>query len=267
MTKHIKTNRNTTVAISIIASLLLITIVSIINIGKARGQQQQQAATIMCEEVVPIITQQSFVCENNQHQQASTVTYIDLLKEATKLAILDDLIISEMPRTYARSCTERPYGCEAHVEAIVELFFSQYQQRGIDPLILAAMAKHETNYNPFAVNESTGAAGLIQLMPGSHFAEGISFIHNPRYRHACKQERSACQQEVLDASLTLLERSIRRCDNSLRHGLGMYGSGSCTGSRRFANYVISHARELRQRQMHYMHELSVANMHNHTCNI
>jgi len=193
--------------------------------------------------------------------------YYSILKEATKLAILEQLVISHNPETgetvYSKSCMDRIYGCEAHIESVVDMFFEQHYRRGIDPLVLAAIAKHETNFNPFAVNERTRAAGLLQLMPGSRFAEGISFIHSAQVRARCANSYNACQEEVVDASVTLLERSIRRCDNSLREGLGMYGSGSCEGSRRFASYVIRLSNHLRQRRDFYMTQLSEAYNHNY----
>lgn len=189
------------------------------------------------------------------------VNYVDIVKEATKLSIMELLVVSNLPRTYSRSCEERVFGCEAHIESVVDLFFEQQNRRGIDPLILAAMAKHETNFNPFAVNDVYGAAGLLQLLPSNRHAKGVRFIHSRAYREQCRNDYYACQGEVVEASVTLLERSIRRCDNDLRQGLGMYGSGSCRGSRRFSKYVIRLAGELRIRQRHYIEILS--NRYNH----
>ena len=193
--------------------------------------------------------------------------YLSIIKEATKMAILEQLIIAEDPitgtRTYSRSCEDRVYGCEASITAIVDLFFEQKERHGIEPLILAAMAKHETNFNPFAINERTRAAGLLQLTRASGFTRGIRFIQDSNYRARCERTHDACQGEVIEASVMLLERSISRCDNNLRQGLGMYGSGSCRGSRRFVKYVMRLARHLQTRRDIFVEQLCLNYNHNY----
>lgn len=221
--------------------------------------RQLNVATANLEPTLSSTPEQIFVANR-------TTDYIDIIKEATKLTILEELVISDLPRTYARSCSSREFGCEAHISAMVDLFFLEYQKTGIDPLIIAAMAKHETNFNPFAVNDRTQAAGILQLLPSQRSAEGLNFIHSASYRNQCEGEYYACQEEVLDASLKLLERSIRRCDNSLAQGLGMYGSGSCEGSKRFSRYVLRMSERFRQRREQYIFQLSDRYNHN-ICNV
>lgn len=44
------------------------------------------------------------------------------------------------------------------------------------------LAQHESNYNPYAVNKKSGAAGLMQMLPSTfraYAARGMKDIFNP----------------------------------------------------------------------------------------
>lgn len=179
--------------------------------------------------------EQVIVCENED------------MRAAVKEVILGEMVTWVNPNTgevdYTTSCRNQEGGCEEHIDRIVDIIFELSCESGFDPFMILAMAKHESNYNPFVVNDRTGATGLLQLMPRSFFAKDIDFIHNARYRNECRQEEDYCQEEILHASFRLLYRSIARCGD-IDHGLGMYGSGSCEGSKRFVRYVNSHKQRL-----------------------
>lgn len=170
------------------------------------------------------------------------------IREAIQEIILDEMTIWRHPITnevtYGTSCRNQAGGCEAHVERVVNVIFDLSCESGYDPYKILAIAKHESNYNPFAINKSSGAVGLLQLMPRSPFAQSIRYIHDSTYRNECREDDTYCQQEVIHASFRLLHRSIGRCGD-FNSGLGMYGSGSCRGSKSFVRFVNDYAEQVR----------------------
>ena len=186
-------------------------------------------------------------------QSVSNINQISGELEHEKQIMTDflygEMIVWSNPNTgtvvEAKSCREQIGGCYAHIRRVVDLVYDTSHDYGYDPHIVLAIAKHETNLNPFAVNEVTGASGLLQLMPRSPFAQGLRFIQEPQYREECRYDSHYCQREVIGQSLTLLSRSEARC-GTLEGGLGLYGSGSCEGSRRFSRYVIRRANRTRE---------------------
>lgn len=181
------------------------------------------------------------------------------IREAIEQIILDEMTIWVHPATgevtYSQSCRNQDEGCEAHVSRIVSIVFDLSCGYGQDPFTILAIAKHESNYNPFVVNRSSGAVGLLQLMPRSYFARGVRYIHDELYRDECRSDSRYCQNEVMEASFELLRRSINRC-GTIEGGLGMYGSGSCEGSRRFVKFVSTYSESIRLRSILLAEELS-----------
>ncbi|MDA8186222.1 MAG: NlpC/P60 family protein [Acidimicrobiales bacterium] len=64
-----------------------------------------------------------------------------------------------------------PYG-------LVPLFVQSATRAGIPPVMLAAVAKAESGFNPMAVS-SAGAQGIMQLMPQTAAAHGVSDPFDP----------------------------------------------------------------------------------------
>jgi soluble lytic murein transglycosylase-like protein len=61
---------------------------------------------------------------------------------------------------------------------IAQLIEKEAKKNGVDPLIIEIIVQHESNFNPNAVS-STGAQGLMQLMPGTAAGLGVSDSFDP----------------------------------------------------------------------------------------
>lgn len=120
-------------------------------------------------------------------------------------------IVSEILRKHGVSEAEigsssaesdgRPYG------AIVSL---AARETGLDPELIHAVIKAESNYNPNAVSPK-GARGLMQLMPDTAKELGVSDPHNPR--------------ENILAGARYLSKLIEQNGGSVERGLWAYNAG------------------------------------------
>ncbi len=77
--------------------------------------------------------------------------------------------------TYNQS-GDREYGwIEADLNDII---LKHARERGVDPLLIEIIIRYESNFNPEAVSP-VGASGLMQLMPETALALGVSDVFNP----------------------------------------------------------------------------------------
>jgi peptidoglycan DL-endopeptidase CwlO len=89
-----------------------------------------------------------------------------------------------------------------------DLFASTAQKYGLDPTLLAGVAKVESNYNPGAVS-GAGAQGLMQLMPGTARGLGVNPLD---------------PSQAIDGAARLLSRNLREF-GSLPLALAAYNAG------------------------------------------
>jgi peptidoglycan DL-endopeptidase CwlO len=89
-----------------------------------------------------------------------------------------------------------------------DLFTSTAQRYGLDPALLAGVAKVESGYNPHAVS-GAGAQGLMQLMPGTAGGLGVNPFD---------------PSQAIDGAARLLSRNLREF-GSVPLALAAYNAG------------------------------------------
>jgi hypothetical protein len=128
---------------------------------------------------------------------------------------------------YSSTCRHSRFGCENTIRAYASYFVDiANQYENVDPVLLAATAKHESNYNAFA-RGSRGERGIMQILPSSPISEGVMFIHHPDYRRRCTNVLGHCQEEVIQAATRALVRSFEHCNENMNRALNRYNTGSC----------------------------------------
>lgn len=103
------------------------------------------------------------------------------------------------------------------------------QARQIDPALVYAVIRAESNYNPVAVS-SKGARGLMQLMPETARHYGVSDVFNP--------------EQNIRAGVRHLAMLMGRFGNDLRLVLAAYNAGE--GAVIAHGYTVPPFRETRQ---------------------
>jgi len=114
--------------------------------------------------------------------------------------ILPDQAVTGVPGSSARVGAATPYA---------DLFNAAGAKHGVDPTLLAAVAKHESGYNPKAVS-GAGAQGLMQLMPSTAAGLGVRDSFDPA--------------QAVDGAAKLLAQLLERFD-STRLALAAYNAG------------------------------------------
>ncbi len=99
----------------------------------------------------------------------------------------------------------RHYRSASHSERDFDSHIQEAAQRyDIDPLLLKAVIKQESNFNPYAISDK-GAQGLMQLMPGTARDLAVRDVFDPRENilGGAKYLRQLYSQFNGDLALTL----------------------------------------------------------------
>jgi membrane-bound lytic murein transglycosylase MltF len=140
----------------------------------------------------------------------------------------------QIPTHHCRNAAE---GCDARLTELARYLSEAGEQYGLDPWLLGAMAYRESGLNPFAVG-TRGERGILQLHPKNRRAKNVRFVQDERYRQRCQQQAGACQREIVEQAALILASSLQKCAGDLERALGMYNTGRCGGSAKYARRVL-----------------------------
>lgn len=127
-------------------------------------------------------------------------------------------------RVTVAHCRYARMGCAKRIELLASWIKDAASRHGVDPLVLSAIALHESGMNPFAVG-GVGEAGIMQLHPRG-VGRKVRFVRDERYRDQCKRAPGACQKEVIERAAILLATATKKC-GSVARALGYYNTGHC----------------------------------------
>ena len=91
-----------------------------------------------------------------------------------------------------------------------EMINAAAQKYGLDPALLKALIRQESNFNPNA-RSPAGAAGLTQLMPGTAASLGVSNPLDPR--------------QAIDGGAKYLSQQLKAFGGDVRKALAAYNAG------------------------------------------
>lgn len=150
--------------------------------------------------------------------------------------------------------SDRWQRCQRRITLFTRYFQAAGTKHGVDPWILAAMARRESGFSPTAQG-SVGEYGIMQLHP-----RGIGYrspyVMNPRYRQQCQNQPGACQEGVVNLGAELIGRALQRC-GSIEAALGAYNRGRC-GETTYTTRVMRQLARMRAPVVNQPAQLAVA---------
>jgi soluble lytic murein transglycosylase-like protein len=96
--------------------------------------------------------------------------------------------------------------------SVADMIVAAANQYGVDPRLPLAIAAHESGFNPLAVNPNGGAAGVMQLMPGTSATLGVT-------------DPLDAQQNI-DGGVRLLSQLLTKYNGDTTLALWAYSNGA-----------------------------------------
>ncbi|MCG8554386.1 MAG: lytic transglycosylase domain-containing protein [Proteobacteria bacterium] len=178
-------------------------------------------------------------------RKQETAPVVESLREAMLKRIAIGYSHRSKRSVPAFHCRKAREGCRerlGHFARYIALSAARYK---IDAWILAAVALHESGFNPFAVG-ARGEMGIFQIHPKSPWGRRLRFVRDGRYRERCRMEPGACQREVVFRAAELLAWATATCEGDLQFALGAYNTGRCGGSDAYGRRIFRERRKLRR---------------------
>ncbi len=114
------------------------------------------------------------------------------------------------PSSQSAAPSERPLTSSNMPSAYVEMIHNACDRHGVDPALVHAIVKVESDFNPYALSRK-GAMGLMQLMPQTAMDMNVQNTFNPH--------------ENIDGGVKYLRYLIDRYEGNLSLALAAYNSG------------------------------------------
>lgn len=97
-----------------------------------------------------------------------------------------------------------------------------------DPFLVAAIVSKESGFNPGKINPSSGAAGLLQVMPGS--ADHVLLGWQQARKKSVPIERILVPATNLKVGIRILKRYKLLCEGDLVRALSAFSGQGCVDS-------------------------------------
>jgi len=136
--------------------------------------------------------------------QRSRITQLELLQKTLTASKNRTAAANQSVSAYSTSAksSERPFS---------EIIREASQKHGIDEQVISAVIQQESSFNPQAVS-SSGAVGLMQLMPATAKSLGVNDPYNA--------------EENIMAGVKYLKQKMDEFGGNLSLGLAAYNAGS-----------------------------------------
>ncbi len=120
---------------------------------------------------------------------------------------------------YVAHARHQPLGAVPYVELVIEKSYEAAIAHDVDPMLLLALVHGESAFNDRAVEPTSGAKGLLQLLPSSKWQRAVE--------RDCKgATRSECVAAQLMHGAAALRYALDACETE-HAAIGFFRAGCC----------------------------------------